>query len=163
MVKSPDRLQDLLTGEMREVDVSIRSQVGSVEVLVTVECRDRAKTEDVTWIEQLATKQKHVGATHTVAVSSTGFSEPALTAARIHGISTRTIEDITDTEIQAWAEKLEIEEIETECQLGRMALTYFATPEGTVELDAGARRTGATQGSASDRELHQPRRNQAPG
>jgi hypothetical protein len=146
VVKSPDRLLDLLTGEMREVDVSIRSRVGSVEVLVTVECRDRAKTEDVTWIEQLATKQKHVGATHTVAVSSTGFSEPALTAARFHGISTRRIEEVTDAEILAWAEKIEIEEIETECQLGRMALTYFDTPEGAVELDAPSVQTWTERG-----------------
>ncbi len=146
VVKSPDRLLDLVTGEMREVDVSIRSQVGSVEVLVTVECRDRAKTQDVTWIEQLATKQKHVGATHTVAVSSTGFSEPALTAARIHGISTRTIAEVTDAEIRAWAEKLEIEEIETDCQLGRVALTYFETPAGTVELDGPSTETWRERG-----------------
>jgi hypothetical protein len=136
VVKSPDRLLDLFTGELREVDVSIRSKVGSVEVLITVECRDRAKTEDVTWIEQLATKQKHIGATHTIAVSSTGFSEPAVTAARIHGISTRTIEEVTDAEIRAWAEKLEVEEIETECELGRMWLTYFENVPGSVELDA---------------------------
>jgi hypothetical protein len=136
IIKSPDTLADLLTGEMREVDVSIRSKVGSVEVLISVECRDRVKTEDVTWIEQLATKQKQVGATHTIAVSSTGFSEPALKAARFHRISTRTIADVTDAEIRAWAEKLEVEQTETNCQLGRMALTCFGRPEGTVKLDA---------------------------
>jgi len=146
VVKSPDRLVDLLTGQMREVDVSIRSKVGSVEVLLTVECRDRVKTEDVTWVEQLATKQKHVGATHTIAVSSTGFSEPALTAARIHGISTRTIGEVTDADIRAWAEKLEVEEIQTDCQLGRMGLTYFDRPEGSVELDAPSVQTWSERG-----------------
>jgi hypothetical protein len=69
-------------------------------------------------------------------VSSKGFSEPALSVARFHGISTRTIADVTDVEIRAWAEKLEVEEIETDCQLGRMALTCFGRPEGTVRLDA---------------------------
>lgn len=138
VVKSPDMLLDLITGKLREVDVSIRSKVGSVEVLITVECRDRVKTEEVTWIEQLATKQKHIGATHTIAVSSTGFSKPAITAAGIHGISTRTIEAVTDVEIRAWAERLEVYEIETECHLGRLRLTYFEKALGRVELDASS-------------------------
>jgi hypothetical protein len=42
------------SGTSREVDVSLRSQVGSVSVLVIIECRDRAKPQDVTWIEPAA-------------------------------------------------------------------------------------------------------------
>ena len=42
VIRSPDRIPDLITGELREVDVSIRYRVGSVELLVTVECRDGA-------------------------------------------------------------------------------------------------------------------------
>ena len=53
-VKSPDRIPDRATGESREVDASIRLHVGSAPILVTVECRDRVKGEDVTWIEQIA-------------------------------------------------------------------------------------------------------------
>ena len=40
-IRSPDRIPDISTGDLREVDVSIRHRVGSVELLVTVECRDR--------------------------------------------------------------------------------------------------------------------------
>ena len=80
-IRSPDHIADIFTGELREVDVSIRHRVGSVTLLITIECRDRTRAEDVTWIEQLATKQTHIGAAHTIAVSSTGFSAPAMKAA----------------------------------------------------------------------------------
>lgn len=124
VIRSPDHIQDLFTVESREVDVSIRYRVGSVELLVTVECRDRIKTEDVTWIEQLATKRDHIGAAHTIAVSSTGFSAPSVKAAKLHGISTRIIGELSDADIIEWIEKLQIEEVDTACQLGRLHLVY---------------------------------------
>lgn len=150
VVKSPDHLPDIFTGETREVDVSVRCKVGSVELLITVECRDRVRTEDVTWIEQLATKQKHVGAARTIAVSSTGFSAPALTAARTHGISTRTIEEITDADIRAWADRLKIVEVDTRCTLGRLGLVYFDSYEVAPELDASSTEKWTKEGWAAE-------------
>ena len=43
IVKSPDHLEDKVAGGTREVDVSLRSTVGSAEVLVIIECRDRGR------------------------------------------------------------------------------------------------------------------------
>ncbi|MFN2510566.1 MAG: hypothetical protein ABR568_03875 [Pyrinomonadaceae bacterium] len=34
VIRSPDRIPDLITNELREVDVSIRRRVGSVDLLV---------------------------------------------------------------------------------------------------------------------------------
>ncbi len=135
VIKSPDYVRDNFTGEQREVDASIRYAVGSANILITVECRDRTRVEDVTWIEQLATKQKQIGAAHTIAVSSKGFSVPALKAAKLHGISTRRIDEVTDADILAWADTLEVDEIETNCVLGRMSLTYDGVYPG-AHLDA---------------------------
>lgn len=135
VVKSPDYLIDRVTWQRREVDVSITFRAGSVNMLLTVECRDRTKTEDVTWMEQLATKQKHVGAAHTIAVSTTGFSEPALKAAKAHNISARTISEIVDADILAWASKLEVESVETTCTLGNMAVVFVGEHEVAPQLD----------------------------
>ncbi len=44
VVKSPDRVRDLVTGSYREVDASIRYKVGTVPVLITIECRKRTTT-----------------------------------------------------------------------------------------------------------------------
>ena len=53
--QAPDtKAQDKETKKEREVDVSIRYPVGSVSILITVECRRRGRVEDCTWIEQLA-------------------------------------------------------------------------------------------------------------
>src|SRR5476649_237725 len=101
-VKSPDRLRDLTTGQLREVDASIRHRLGTVEILVTVECRQRARTADDTWIEQLATKRHKVGAAKTIAVSATGFSSAAIKSAAQLGIELRPLSEVSAREIEGW-------------------------------------------------------------
>jgi hypothetical protein len=101
-VKSPDHIQDLVTGKSREVDASLRYQVGSVPVLITVECRQRSRAEDVTWIEQLAKKRDKLGAVKTIAVSSKHFSEEATRTADISGIELRCLSEITLDDIKTW-------------------------------------------------------------
>jgi len=98
-VKSPDRIRCKITGRLREVDASIRSRIGTAEVLVTIECRRRSKVQDVTWIEQLAAKQAAIGADRTIAVSASGFSEDAQRIASRCGISLRKLSEVTVEEI----------------------------------------------------------------
>lgn len=98
-VKSPDRIRCKVTGRLREVDASIRAGVGTASVLITVECRKRRPKQDVTWIEQLATKKASIGASHTLAVSSSGFSDEAKALASHHGIDLRRVSDVSAAEI----------------------------------------------------------------
>lgn len=98
-VTSPDRIRCKTTGRLREVDASIRKQVNGIEALVTIECRRRTKRADVTWIEQLATKKLSIGASRTIAVSSSGFSSLAESIAKAHGIDLRHLTDISTEEI----------------------------------------------------------------
>ena len=93
-VTSPDRIRCKTTARLREVDASIRSQTGTVEMLVTIECRRRADIQDVTWIEQLVTKKHAIGADHTIAVSASGFSKNAHKVAAENGISLRKISEV---------------------------------------------------------------------
>ena len=44
-VRSPEHLLDKRTGLKREVDASIRYTVGSVPIVITLECRDRSQNE----------------------------------------------------------------------------------------------------------------------
>ena len=101
VVKSPDRLRDLDTKRLREVDASIRYSVGSAEILVTVECRKRSGPADVTWIEQLATKRNKIGAAKTIAVSSSGFTNSARQSAERYGIELRILGEIVPEDIDA--------------------------------------------------------------
>lgn len=102
IVKSPDHLPDLVTRKMREVDASIRYRIGSVDILITIECRKRTRKADDTWIEQLATKRSKVGAAKTIAVSSRGFTNSATQTARHHGIELRTLSEVPPKDLEDW-------------------------------------------------------------
>lgn len=70
----------------REVDVLIESEaIAGVTARITVECRDHKRRQDVTWIEELQGKQSTLRISETFAVSSSGFTAKAITAAREHG------------------------------------------------------------------------------
>jgi hypothetical protein len=103
-VKSPDKVRDLLTKRKREVDASIRYKIGSVPLLITIECRKRGRSQDDTWIEQLAKKKEKIGAAKTIAVSSNGFSSSALKTAEFYGIETRIIKEVSARDIVSWCE-----------------------------------------------------------
>lgn len=96
-VTSPDRIRCNITGRLREVDASVRTKVGTSDILVTIECRKRRPKQDVTWIEQLATKRASIGAARTIAVSVAGFSAEAV--ARQHGIEIRRVSDVSIKDI----------------------------------------------------------------
>ncbi len=99
VVRSPDHIRDKVTNELREVDASIRIEVGSTPILIVIECRKRKPVQDVTWIEQLVTKRANIGAATMIAVSATGFNESAIKLAQLHGIELRKFEDRIDEEI----------------------------------------------------------------
>lgn len=101
-VTSPDTIYDKVAEESREIDISLKGNMGSHEMLVIIECRDRKPREDVAWPEQLATKRDHVGANLAIAVSSRGFSEGARKKADFLGIRLRTLEEIDPNEIMEW-------------------------------------------------------------
>lgn len=101
-VTSPAYLIDKVTSQQREVDIAIRQKVGTSSILVIVECRDRQHGEDVTWIEQLAQKRNDVNADKAVAVSSSGFTQPAIKKAAFYNIEIRKLDSITTADVQSW-------------------------------------------------------------
>jgi hypothetical protein len=107
VVRSPDRIPCKVSGRKREVDVSIRSRVGTVDLLVTIECRKRHPRQDVTWIEQLATKRDALGASCTIAVSSSGFTPNAQAMAARHGIRLRRLSEVSVEEVNALLRRLD--------------------------------------------------------
>lgn len=101
-VTSPDRIRSLITGRKREVDASLRTKVGSSEIVVTIECRRRNAKQDVTWIEQLGCKKQAIGAARTIAVASSAFSKDAIRVAEHYGIDLRVLSEINVAEMRDW-------------------------------------------------------------
>lgn len=102
IVKSPHYLEDKITGQKREVDATVSYKLGTKPILIAFECRDRNDTEDATWIEQMKCKHDDLATDTIVAVSSEGFTAPAIKKADHYGISTRTIENITKDDLKNW-------------------------------------------------------------
>jgi hypothetical protein len=133
-VTSPDYIQGRKSKSWREVDISLRSQIGSSDILVIVECRDRQGTEDVTWIEQLASKSEDVGADKAVAVSSTGFTSGAINLATAKNIELRTLEEIDLHEILLWFCFKEITCFNRSANFTRVSIELVAPDSVTVVL-----------------------------
>src|SRR5262245_47545576 len=77
VVTSPDSILDRVTGGFREMDASIRYLAGPVDVLFTVECRYRSRTQDINWIEQLVAMLNDIGAARTIEVTTQPLSSGA--------------------------------------------------------------------------------------
>lgn len=101
-ITSPDFLRDKITGQQREVDISIKLNVGSIPLIIIIECRDRQSKEDSMWIEQLATKCMNLNVQKVIAVSSNDFTQPAKKMAKHYGIETRTLNQIDCDDIKSW-------------------------------------------------------------
>lgn len=132
VVKSPDRIRSLVTGDLREVDASIRLQVAGSEEIITIECRKRSAKEDVTWIEQLATKKLALGAMRTIAVSSSGFSRQAQNAAAHYGIALRLVSEVTVTDINPHLALDFVIFNHKRCSIARVAFRLFRDSKCTV-------------------------------
>jgi hypothetical protein len=97
---------DPVTGEPRETDITIEYEVAGYPMTLIVECRDHGRAADVKWIDELVGKYLSK-ASQVVAVSSRGFTEPAIAKAKAIGIQTMTIEEASDTDWRRWVEELD--------------------------------------------------------
>jgi len=131
-VTSPDRIRDRTTGRLREVDASVRTKIGTSNILITIECRKRRAKQDVTWIEQLSTKKNAIGASRTIAVSSSGFSQKAEAAARHHGIDLRRLSDVSAAEINKLIRLDFVLFTHKRCALARVGIRLFRSLDWTL-------------------------------
>lgn len=101
-IVSPGIIKDKITNQPREVDILIEYLVGTSNIKIVLECRDRSAIQDVTWIEQMYTKINDINVHKAIAVSSSPFSEPAKEKAKFYGIETRTLSEINPDTIAEW-------------------------------------------------------------
>jgi len=88
-------LPDVITGDLREVDICVETHVAGHKVLVGIECRDWGRPQTVSWVEEMHTKHEALPVNVTVLVSSSGFTKGASTKAAHYGIRTITPGDVT--------------------------------------------------------------------
>jgi hypothetical protein len=92
-------LKDLVTGANREVDICIETVVTSEPVMVSVECRDRKRAADVTWVEEMKAKHERLSTNALILISRNGFSARAVELARAYNIRTLKFEETTEDDV----------------------------------------------------------------
>jgi Restriction endonuclease len=90
---------------LRQIDISIRTQVGPYAILITVECKDHAQPLDVGDVGSFATLRSDVRANKGVMIATGGFTPAAVELARTYGIDTRTY---LDTESEDWGTEITV-------------------------------------------------------
>ncbi|MFC1595794.1 restriction endonuclease [Candidatus Margulisiibacteriota bacterium] len=101
-VKWNDSLPDKDTGKYRQVDVSIRTNSPSGEILTIVEVRDKTTPVGVGYIEEVNSKRDSVLADVAVIVSSSGFTKSAITKANKYNIRIYTYEEAIKDDWSKW-------------------------------------------------------------
>lgn len=101
-IKSPDYIEDHITGKLRKVDISINKVIGSFPVLIIIECKNESVLDDTLWVEQIAQKRDAIRASKAVAVFSNYLSDSALEKASYLNIETRLLAEVTLDDISNW-------------------------------------------------------------
>ena len=81
-----------------EIDILITDKISSIPVSIAIECRDRPSEgrQGVDWIQQIIGRRISFGFDKYIAVSSTGFTTPAIREAKNHNILLRSTSQFTD-------------------------------------------------------------------
>jgi hypothetical protein len=77
----------------REIDVFIKKKVLGKERVIVIECREWAKKNNIKWIDEIIGKYIDMEVDEIIAVSKSGFYEPAKDKAKAHNIKTLKLED----------------------------------------------------------------------
>ena len=105
IVTPDDKVMGCESQVLRQLDVTIRANVASYSLFIVIECRDESRPIDVNGIGEFATKLHDVKANKGIMISTSGFTEGAVTMAQARGITTRTY---IDTENTDWREDVAI-------------------------------------------------------
>ena len=73
-------------GEKREVDIVITSKVGNINFIIGIECIDKNRVADVTWVEQMHAKHQKLKIDKTILISKSGYTRQAKVDAKNYGI-----------------------------------------------------------------------------
>jgi len=148
---------DAVTGSKREVDVVVSGRVGGQVITLSIECRDRNRGPDVTWVDEMRTKHSRLPTNVLVLVSHRAFTAEALRAARVYGIRCHVLDDVDSTapdrlfpNVQSlWGKgwQVAIDRVDVSVgALGELPSEHFrAMPENQLFLDDGTEFGSAAQ------------------
>jgi Restriction endonuclease len=93
-VEESAMLASAVTGNEREVDILITTNVAGHDVRIAVEATDKARPADVMWVEQMVGKHRNLPTDKLVLVSDSGFTSSARATAEAEGAVPIAPEDL---------------------------------------------------------------------
>lgn len=102
-VKHNEMIRGRKTGELRQVDIAIRMQVGQFPLLIAMDCKDLGRPATVTHVEAFAGLLDDIGANKGALVASNGFSAAAKKRAAEAGIDLYRLVDAEDHDWRTYA------------------------------------------------------------
>ncbi len=91
-----------------EIDVTLRGKFGTSTVFVGIECRDRPQDgpQGREWIREIIGEKEDFCIHKMIAVSSTGFTQPAIELAEKTDVQLLVLDEATQNDLQDWFDTL---------------------------------------------------------
>lgn len=103
VVTLDDRIEGKITGTKRQVDISIRENIGQYNILIAIDCKDLSAPVDVKGVEEVIGLIQDIGANKGAIVSASGFTSTALTRGEKAGLDLLRLIDTGDHDWKAYA------------------------------------------------------------
>jgi hypothetical protein len=148
-ISANEKIRDADGMRHREVDGAIDYVLGTTPILITIEVRARSRKQHVQWIEEIAAKQRSVGAARTIAVARE-FSALARAKAKVYGIELRRLNEVTDDDVLSWTKIRKVTTIVLHTQISEIVVACDAANRdaiGPVKLSASTAVTCKQQGA----------------
>ncbi len=107
VVTESKMLQELTTGNEREVDIVIESDVSGCNIIVSIECTARSRPISVEWVERMWAKHRSLPTNKLILVSKSGYYRSALTKAKELKVDTFNLEQAKEVDWTAIVNKVQ--------------------------------------------------------
>jgi hypothetical protein len=146
VVTHDDHIKGHDSEELRQIDITVKQNIGQYEMLIAIECKDYKVPVDVKDIEEFTGLVKDIRANKGVMVAANGFTD---TAKRIGGKAGLNLYRLIDTEAHDWQTYASIPVL---CDFRRMQFQFIipqflasVNPREIVLYDSNHNRLGTTE------------------
>jgi len=102
-VRHNEKIRGRKSNTTRQIDVTVRTQIGQFPLLIAIECKDLSRPANIKHVEAFAGLLEDIGANKGAIVSARGFSEAAKRRAYHAGIDVYRLVDVEDHDWKAYA------------------------------------------------------------
>ena len=128
LVTHNDQIMGRNSGELRQIDITVKQKVGQYNILIAIDCKDYKRAVNVKDVEQFSGLIKDIGANKGVLVAANGFTN---TAKRVGDKAGLNLYRLVDTEAHDWQTYVSIPVL---CDFRRIQKYRFIIPNSVASF-----------------------------